>query len=197
MRTRQRILAYLQKVSTASTADVARALGCTQANARHHLNVLVADGRVTVVCRRREGRGRPLQVYGLSPALAGDNLAGLVDALLKEHSPNPQVLARHLLGGEIASGQPLMRRLHGLIERLNAMHYQAHWEAGAEGPRVIFGRCPYAAVIEQHPELCSMDEALIQQVLGRSVRLVHRMEEGQGHCMFAVREHLVAVKQRG
>jgi hypothetical protein len=47
------------------------------------------------------------------------------------------------------------------------MNYQARWEAGAEGPRIIFGLCPYAAIIEKHPELCRMDTALLGKMLGR------------------------------
>ncbi len=185
MRTRQRILAYLQKVSTASAAEMARALGCTVANVRHHLSILAKDGRVVVAYRRAEGRGRPVQVYSLSPALTGDNLAALVDALLDEQRLSPERLAKRLLESQTLDGLSYMHRLSRLIEQLNAMHYQAYWEAGAEGPRILFGRCPYAAVIERHPELCAVDEAIIQQGLGHPTRLVSRIERGQGKCVFS------------
>ena len=74
-----------------------------------------------------------------------------------------------------------------LIEKLNEMHYQSRWEAGADGPRVIFGRCPYAAVIEGHPELCQMDANLLENMFGREVRQLGRIEKAQGLCVFAVR----------
>jgi predicted ArsR family transcriptional regulator len=67
------------------------------------------------------------------------------------------------------------------------MHYQARWEAGADGPRVLFGRCPYAAVIEGHPELCQMDVSLLGNALGREVRQLGKIEKAQGLCVFAVR----------
>lgn len=74
-----------------------------------------------------------------------------------------------------------------LVEKLNGMHYQARWEAGADGPRIIFGRCPYAAVIEGHPELCQMDVGLLGNALGRDVRQLAKIEKAQGVCVFVVR----------
>jgi predicted ArsR family transcriptional regulator len=57
-----------------------------------------------------------------------------------------------------------------VLEKLNASHYMARWEAGAEGPRVILGMCPYAALIEKHPELCRMDTAMLSAYLGQDVK---------------------------
>jgi len=57
-------------------------------------------------------------------------------------------------------------RMTALIARLNTLHYDAHWEAGASGPRVILGRCPYASVIQKHPELCQMDARAFRIWLG-------------------------------
>ena len=55
---RQKVLAYLKKNRLASAQEIARALHVTPANARHHLRILAADGRVTVVSAGGEGRGR-------------------------------------------------------------------------------------------------------------------------------------------
>ena len=73
-----------RKTRSASAGEIARALDVTPADVRHHLGVLVSDGLVTVTGDRREGRGRPVKLYGLSSALTGDNLAGLLDAALRE-----------------------------------------------------------------------------------------------------------------
>ena len=135
----------------------------TPANARHHLGILAADGRVEVISQRQGGRGRPEKVYRLAGTLVGDNLSALADALLTEAGTmvKMEAVGKRIAGGSAASGQPLMRRLASTVERLNAMHYQARWEAGAEGPRVILGHCPYAKLIENHPLLCQMDSALL------------------------------------
>ena len=73
------------------------------------------------------------------------------------------------------------------MEKLNEKHYQARWEAAADGPRVLFGRCPYAAVIDGHPELCQMDVKVLENFLGRDVQQSAKIEKGQGGCVFAMK----------
>lgn len=186
---RQKVLAQLTKLGSASPRDLARALRLSEAGARHHLRVLAADGQAVVVQSRAEGRGRPVKVYALAPALVGDNLAGLAEALLAAAGPALDVeeLASRILDAAPFSNLPIPKRLAMLVEKLNFRHYQARWEAGAEGPRVIFGRCPYAAVIEGHPELCRMDASLLGNALGRTVSQAGKIEKGQGTCVFAAR----------
>lgn len=156
---------------------------------RHHLRVLASDGRVTLALVRSEGRGRPEKVFSLSAALAGDNLARLAEALLSVECPtlNVQRLANHILASVQFANLPVPRRLALLVEKLNERHYQARWEAGAEGPRVIFGRCPYAAVIDGHPELCQMDASVLIHALNGDVRQVEKIDKGKGLCVFSTR----------
>lgn len=184
---RQKILDYLKRNRIASPREVARALRMTPANARRHLGILAADGRVQVVSQAVAGRGRPGKAYRLSGALAGDNLSALAEALLTEAgtSVGMEALGRRLGGDPIPSRLPLMRRLAAAVERLNAMRYQARWEAGAEGPRMMLGHCPYAALVGRHPELCRMDAALLGYLLGREVLQVAKMEPGGTQpCIF-------------
>lgn len=183
---RQRVLTQLGKLGRATARELARVLRMSEADIRHHLRALHAEGLVNVVHQRSEGRGRPQKVFGLSAALAGDNLAGLAEALLAEASDMGSLAAR-LLNVEEFAGQPVAKRLALLVVKLNAMHYQSRWEAGAEGPRLILGRCPYAALIQKHPELCRMDASLLENGLGRAVHQTARIEQGQGQCIFAVR----------
>jgi predicted ArsR family transcriptional regulator len=188
--TRQKILDYLKRNRTVSSRELARALQMTPANARHHLGILAADGRVEIVNQRQIGRGRPEKVYRLAGTLMGDNLSALTDALLTEADGKVAIEAvgQRIVGeNNVIAGQPLMRRLVSAVERLNEMHYQARWEAGAEGPRIVLGHCPYAAVIEKHPSLCQMDAALLAKILGGEVRQTAKLESGAGglpYCAF-------------
>ena len=186
---RQKILAHLRKSGPASAREVARTLRMSEANVRHHLRHLASDGRVTANSLRVNGRGRPEKVYRLSAALEGDNLAALTEALLSVEGSelNVERLASHILNADQFANLPIPKRLALLVEKLNAMHYQSRWEAGAEGPRVLFGRCPYAAVIEKHPELCRMDVSVLGNALGREVKQLGRIEKGIGVCVFAAR----------
>jgi len=160
-------------------------------NVRHHLSVLCSDGRVEFVAlNNREGRGRPEKVYSLSQAALGDNLSALANALLTESGSrlNMDSVAARILNPSQFANLPVTKRLVHLVEKLNEMHYQARWEAGAEGPRVILGRCPYAQVIEDHPELCRMDAALLGNALGRPVLQSLKNEAvGRGLCPFIFR----------
>jgi predicted ArsR family transcriptional regulator len=197
---RQRILAYLRDHNGVSAAEMSRPLRVTASNIRHHLSILVADGRVkNIGTRPGNSRGRPVQIYGLSDAAVGDNLAGLADALLSEileNVPAPaldaflQSLAARLAvaqSGEAAGH--ITRRLALTIGQLNRFGYASRWEAHAAGPRVIFEHCPYSAVIGRHPELCRMDAFLLADLLKADVTQVSKLElnaRGLPFCMFVV-----------
>jgi predicted ArsR family transcriptional regulator len=132
----------------------------------------------------------------LSAALQGDNLTELLDSVLgewlgnipeKKKEERLRELAKALGGEPQAAHLPLARRLAQIVERLNEKHYAARWEAGANGPRVIFGHCPYAAIIERHPELCQMDASLLEGRVGLGARQTAKIEKGQGACIFVLR----------
>ncbi len=178
---RQKVLAHLKKTRLASAREIARALKMSAPNVRHHLSVLCSDGRVEFdSINNREGRGRPEKLYSLSQAALGDNLSALASALLTEAGPGLRLeaMASRMLDAGQFSNLSIIKRLELLVGKLNKMHYQAHWEAGAEGPRVIFGRCPYSQVIEKHPDLCKMDAALLANALGRPVNQLQKNETG-------------------
>jgi predicted ArsR family transcriptional regulator len=185
---RQKILLHLKKHRSASAREIARALKISAANARHHLSVLKADGRVEFMAlNNREGRGRPEKLYSLSQAALGDNLPALANALLDAAGPKVRTdaLAIRVLDPNQFAGLQIQKRLALLVEKLNEMNYQPRWEAAADGPRVIFGRCPYAQVIEGHAELCTMDATILENALARPVIQSVRLEmRTQSQCPF-------------
>lgn len=176
---RLKILTHLKKTRSASAREIARALKMSAPNVRHHLSILRSDGRVELVSvHNREGRGRPEKMYSLSQTALGDNLSALANALLEVAGPklNVDAVANRLLDSSQFANLSIPKRLALLVEKLNEMHYQARWEAGAEGPRVIFGRCPYAKVIDGHPELCKMDAVILQAALSRPMERLLKSE---------------------
>jgi predicted ArsR family transcriptional regulator len=188
---RQKVLAYVKKIRAVSAREIARALKMSAPNVRHHLSVLCSDGRVEVVAvNNRKGRGRPEKLYSLSQAAMGDNLSALADALLAEAGSRIKLdsLAGRILDPEQFAGLPVTKRLVRLVEKLNEMHYAARWEAGADGPRLIFGHCPFANIIESHPALCKMDTAMLELSLARPIVLFPKHEgSGIGLCPFVFR----------
>lgn len=187
---RQKVLAYLGKSRAASAREISRSLKMSPATVRHHLRVLTADGRLELApLRERQGRGRPEKVYALPRAALGTNLAALSDALLREAGPGVRMaaLAKHLVGETKIAAQPLAKRLNLTVETLNGMNYHARWEAGSEGPRIVFAHCPYAAILERHPALCKMDESMLHELLGQPARQIFRTgKDGSTVCVFVM-----------
>jgi len=194
---RQKILAYLKKQSIASAAQIGRGLNMSAATVRHHLSIMLGDGRIALIGEKRKGgKGRPVKLYGLSEKSLGDNFALLSDAvlreLLKELAPAKrdemisaiaQTFAFQF--GENGFDIPMTRRLALIIDKLNELHYQARWEAGAAGPRIFFAHCPYAAIIAKHPELCHMDIAMVSAVTKTSARQISKINPGtMPSCIF-------------
>ena len=197
---RQRILTYLRDHNGVSAAEMSRALRVTASNIRHHLSILLSDGRVkNIGARPGNNRGRPVQIYGLSDAAVGDNLAGLADALLSEileNVPAPALDALlQSLAARLTSDNPgqdaghITHRLAQTVGQLNRLGYASRWEAHAAGPRVIFEHCPYAPVIGRHLEVCKMDAFLLADLLKAEVTQISKLElnaRGLPFCMFLV-----------
>jgi predicted ArsR family transcriptional regulator len=187
---RHKVLAYLHKTRTASARQISRALRMPAANIRHHLRVLVSDGRLEVSGGGTgEKRGRPEKVYSLPRAVLGDNLSALSEALLAESGSKVRmdVLAKHLVGESDLANQPAGKRLNLVIEKLNQMNYHARWEAGSSGPRIILSHCPYASIIARHPELCVMDAALLEKLTEQSAQQLTKIgRDGSLSCVFAL-----------
>jgi predicted ArsR family transcriptional regulator len=198
---RQKVLNFLKKQGSASAAQIARGLKMTAPSVRHHLSILVADGRIVIAgTTGNKRRGRPIKVFGLSEKSLGDNLSLLSSALLNNRSGTIPALKRHSFLhsvaveiadriGRLDKNDSINLRLTRLLEKLNEMHYRSRWEAGAEGPRVLFAHCPYATIIDRHPELCQMDGFLIREEMGAKATQLAKIDPKPGgvtHCIFLI-----------
>jgi len=198
-KTRQDILDYLQRRHKGTVEELSQVLSMTRPNIRHHLSILTGQGLVEEAGQlSQEGRGRPTLVYMLSAGSARQGLEQLLEALLDEVNAesNEKVrqqrlvnLAARLQRDEIDQGQPVTLRLNAAVQRLNQLHYRAHWEAHAGGPQGILGQCPYAAILARHPELCQIDHHLLQAMSGRPVLQVEKAAsspDGPHTCRFTI-----------
>ncbi|MFH1185434.1 MAG: winged helix-turn-helix transcriptional regulator [Chloroflexota bacterium] len=201
-RARKRILDYVTNHPYASASRIARGLGMSSPAVRHHLGILRSDGRIELGrAAPGRGRGRPQLFYRISERLVGDNLAMIADRLLQTGKASSTSRAAQKLMDAVAQGlsdqlgpfegdASPASRIAALVKRLNLLHYRAHWEAGAEGPRLMFGHCPYAAVIERHPELCQMDGRAVSEAMGTRARQIAKIDlSGRtgSQCIFSFR----------
>ncbi len=216
---RQRVLDYIRLHRYITSAEISRTLRMTPANARHHLAVLADQGVIEVVGERSTGgKGRPAQVFCLtSQSMQGlEKLTAaaldLLEGNLSSSGKNPalRLLAHHLAeeeeekaensdsshGKDAVRNQPipkphLTQRLYQAVSRLNALGYAARWEARPDAPRMILGACPYARILADYPQLCQMDEFLLEALLQAPAKQVAKLahdSRGAPYCMFIVNE---------
>ncbi len=196
--TRSKILDYLQRNASTTAEELSRTLQMTPANIRYHLALLEKEGQTVILGIKKEAKGRPTHLYGASDQVLGTGLRPLVEAILITWDENGEAqqenrlkrLAEHL--AKIDPSEPNMnvsKKLNRMVNRLNELHYQARWEAGAAGARMILGHCPYAEIIEGHPELCRMDVFLLEARTGLLARQRTKLEPGRDgvrRCVFLI-----------
>jgi predicted ArsR family transcriptional regulator len=209
---RQRILEYIQANKAVTSAELRLALKTTEANVRRHLSILLEQGLIEVIGERSpQGKGRPARIFGPSAQMTGSNLGLLAAALFEEVLPalSPEEkrdflerLARRIeadmpgrdesaqaIGNATVRSERLTARLYAAVQRLNAAHYQARWEARADGPRMVLGHCPFAAINQKHPEICQVDAHVLEILTGGSAEQIKRLAKdsrGAVYCMFRI-----------
>lgn len=197
--TRQRIKQYLEKNKQATALELSLAFEMTSANIRHHLKVLVEEGIIEMVGQNApDGRGRRTKLYMLTRKIQTQSLNHLTSALLEGLSSRSQKqfesrltrVAVNLTSTLPQEGTPITLKLNQAVLRLNDLGYHSHWEAHADAPRIILGQCPYASIIELHPELCQMDVFLLNNMLGKEVKLIDKTSRLPGEpkqCIFKMK----------
>jgi predicted ArsR family transcriptional regulator len=124
-------------------------------------------------------------------------VAGRLAAEMSVNSQFDQTLSSHQdgLDGDrktaAVKSSSLTKRLFQAVQALNQCRYQARWEAHSEGPRLLLGHCPYAAILEKHPELCRMDAYLLEDLVGENIEQTARLarnSRGMTFCIFHIKE---------
>jgi predicted ArsR family transcriptional regulator len=198
---RQKILNHISEKKSVTVEELAKVYKVTQANIRHHLSILIDQGSVEIIgFKPAELKGRPAQIYGCSQQIKQNNLDQLSEVLLSYAMKNKDQAETGVLLKNIASEMvarfPLdnynpTRRLYSAIRALNRMNYQAQWEARDEHPRIMLGHCPYGKLLERHPEICQMDEFVLEALLDTPVKQIERLtfnSKGLSHCVFFMYE---------
>ena len=194
---RQKILTYIIEQHGTTVEELSKVFHVTPANIRHHLSILADQGSISVVGQKTTlSKGRPAQIYGSRYQYDQNNLDKLSDALLCTSLCNIKQDEKNQVIDNIAIFMAAefktdiinpTRRLYSAIHALNRLNYQAHWEAHIMNPRIMFGHCPYQAILKDHPELCQMDVALLEGLLNTTVRQIEKQVtniSGLSQCVF-------------
>jgi len=195
--TRQEILEILKEESQATVEDLAERLELTPMTIRHHLNVLQAQNLVEASkVRRSQKVGRPRLVYTLTREADGlfpQNYANLARHLLSEFKETVGLQETRDIVRRIADrialeappsveGQSFEDRLEQVGEFLNKRGFRFRWEKAEEGFVFVNVNCPYRQVAAEHAEVCAMDTALLQRLLGVELKRFGSLREGEGAC---------------
>lgn len=194
------ILRLLQRNGPMSTKQLRAALGVSSLNAvREQLTSLMADGLVQSTTVRR-GAGRPTHMYGLSDKAhvlfpqGYDVLLKLLLAELVTQTSQEQMQA--ILSGvstrlaqEYGGPQEqhaLKQRLDALVERLDQRGTPITLTEQGETVLLHEYSCPYFNVAQETSHVCGIEQRMLEQVLGRPVRLTQRIVDGHIGCQFVV-----------
>jgi len=202
---RKHILEQLKEHEGATVAELAESLSMAPVSVRHHLDILQGDNLICVERLERKGNvGRPQQVYGLTDDANEhfpDNFAALAGGLvrqLKRVLPPEQVDAAFKALAQDFAGkmQPSLvdlsveERLEEVTRFLNERGYLARWEVDeiADDGSLLLHKCncPYAGVSDEHNELCLMDQALINELMGESCLRIQSMAKDARCCTYRV-----------
>ncbi|HLX56930.1 MAG TPA: ArsR family transcriptional regulator [Ktedonobacteraceae bacterium] len=195
--TRGRILTLLRREKR-TVDDLASTLELTDNAVRAHLTTLERDGFVRQHGERR-GNGKPSFVYELAPEAEylfpksyGQVLNELLQVLEERMSRAKLEEMLRIVGRRISTkwNMPegdLRVRLEAAVEVLNELGGLAELTRENGEYCIRSYSCPLAAAVPGHPEVCSLAETLLTELIGVPVH--EQCEHGeQVRCRFMVPE---------
>lgn len=197
--TRDRILQTLLRRPRRTITDLAGAVGINPISVRHHLSNLQVEGMVSSE-EERHGVGRPRLVYMLTEAGMERfptrylRLTTRLLAQMKESMPAPVVtklfnqvaeeLAREY--ADQVRGLGMEERLEFVTDLLAQEGFTVEWEKQGDEYRIHEISCPYYQIGVNHPEVCTVDQALISKMLSLPAEKVECVLNGGAHCTYVV-----------
>ncbi len=198
--THDRILQTLLRQPRRTINELAEAVGINPISVRHHLTNLQVEGLVLSE-EERHGVGRPRLVYGLTEAGREKfptrylRLTTRLLAQMKESMPGPLVstlfsqVAENLADeyGDQVDGMTMEQRLDFMKSMLAEEGFTVDWEKVGEQYHIHEVSCPYYQIGVNHPEVCSVDQALISRMLALPAEKVRCVLSGNANCTYVVR----------
>jgi predicted ArsR family transcriptional regulator len=193
--TRGQLILLLRRTDQ-TVEELAQALKLTDNAVRAHLATLERDGLVEQQGMRRGG-GKPAFVYTLTaeaerlfPKAYEPVLNQLLDVLGDARSPAEVEELLDTTGRRLAGTAPagdLPTRLRVATETLNALGGLANLQEAEASYQIHGQRCPLGALVQEHPQMCRLAQALVSQLAGRPVEEDCARDPGETpHCRFII-----------
>ncbi len=196
-----RILEYIQRNGSATIKDLEQLLGITTTAVRQHLNTLQAEGYIEHR-RVQSGVGRPHHTFFITQKMQSvfachcDDLAlTLLEEVFKMDGREKAALLLERVSGRLADNytqsvhSPVLKeRIEEFAMALNTRGILTDVEYAEDGDTIVLKtyNCPFHDLAQEHAEVCTMDQSMIEKVVGGDVNLTSSMMDGQGCCSFVV-----------
>ena len=197
--TKDRILQTLLRKPKITINEIASAVGINAISVRHHLSNLEKEGLIDAE-EERHGVGRPRLMYSLTQdgmerfPTKYLRLTTLLLAQMKETMP---ALAVVKLFNQVAEdmakeyseqikGLSMEDRLDFVKDLLAQEGFTVEWEKKGREYQIHEISCPYYQIGITHPEVCTVDQALISKMLALPANKVQCILNGGSHCTYVV-----------
>jgi len=201
---KRQIVEHLKRTGPAPTQALAATLGVSTTAVRQHLRDLEGQGLVDASTAAPRGRGRPGQIWQLSPLAAelfpdrhDDLTVELIDAVQAalgseglDHVIDARADAQLLmLRRFVPEGAPLAERVAALAHQRNAEGYMAESRIQPDGShQLIEHHCPVEAAARACHGLCRSELELFREALGpdTTVERIEHLLAGGTRCVYRV-----------
>ncbi len=199
--TRERILQTLLNHPRSTIVELAEAVGINAISVRHHLTSLQADGLVMAE-EERHGVGRPRLVYGLTEKgleRFPTRYLRLTNRLLDQmKEAMPAAAINNLftqMATDIAADYASQVKSFTVEEKLEFIKnllaqegFSVEWERQGSEYHIHEITCPYYHVGQAHPEVCTVDQTLISEVLSIPAQKIQCLLRGDTHCTYVIQD---------
>ncbi len=199
--TRDRILQTLLRQPRRTINELAEAVGINPISVRHHLTNMQVEGLVAAE-EERHGVGRPRLVYALTEDGMEKfptrylRLTTRLLSQMKETMPAPMVSQLFSqIAEDLASeykdqmqGLSMEERLDFVKSMLAEEGFTVEWEKSGEQYKIHEISCPYYQIGVSHPEVCTVDQALISKMLAVPAEKVQCLLNGGAFCTYVVQQ---------
>jgi len=177
--TQARLLGLLRR-SRQTITSLAHALRLTDNAVRLHIAALRRDGIVEDVGAQRDTGGKPARLYGLTregeelfPKAYALVLGKLVEEIVRTQGRERAVELLRAVGAQAAASARTatnpQQRLEAAAAVFRDLGADVLVDKTTEGWRLQAYGCPLSAVTADHPEMCELGKALVEEAVGAPV----------------------------
>ena len=197
--TRGKIVEALRNRPAASAFELAKEFGLSPNAIRQQLLILERDGLVVGKSVRR-GKTKPTHEYsltGLADRYFPQAYDRILNAVLREirETQGDAAVARIFAGigkraarrvGERVEGQPVDVRIAEIAASVKIAGVSADVERQGDMLVLHEHNCPYANVVSENPEACSVIHTMLGDVVAPNVKQTESLATGGSECRFEV-----------